>query len=96
LAYRVIIEDIIMDKILSTRVDESIIHQLNLMTDVLSTTKKAVLEKAIVTLMKQVEHEKNITVLDITFGAWQRKESVEETVQHGRETFQKSMVRHQK
>ena len=34
-----------MDKILSTRVDESIIHQLNMMTDVLSTTKKAVLEK---------------------------------------------------
>ena len=85
-----------MDKILSTRVDESIIHQLNMMTDVLSTTKKAVLEKAILTLMKQVEYEKEITILDITFGAWQRKESVEKTVQHGRETFQKSMVRHRK
>ena len=85
-----------MDKILSTRVDESIIHQLNMMTDVLSTTKKAVLEKAIVSLMKQVEHEKDITILDITFGAWQRKESMDETVRHGRETFQKSMARHRK
>lgn len=90
------IEDIIVDKILSTRVDESIIHQLNMMTDVLSTTKKAVLEKAILTLMKQVEHEKDITILDITFGAWQRQKNVDETVRHGREFFQKSMTRHRK
>ncbi len=89
-------EDIEVDKILSTRVDDSIIQKLNMMTDVLSTTKKAVVEKAILTLMKQVELEKNLDILDITFGAWQRKESVDETVQHGRKHFQKSMVRHQK
>lgn len=85
-----------MDKILSTRVEGSVIQKLNMMTDVLSTTKKAVVEKAILALLKQVELEKNLDVLDITFGAWQRKESVDETVQHGRKCFQKSMARHQK
>ena len=85
-----------MDKILSTRIDGFVIQKLNMMTDVLSTTKKAVVEKAILALMKQVELEKNLDVLDITFGAWQRKESVDETVQHGRKHFQESMVRHQK
>ncbi len=89
-------EDTEVDKILSTRVEGSVIHKLNMMTDVLSTTKKAVVEKAILALMKQVELEKNLDVLDITFGAWQRKESVDETVQHGRKNFQKSMARHQK
>jgi hypothetical protein len=89
-------EDIVVDKILSTRIDESIIHQLNMMTDVLGTTKKAVIEKAISALVKQVEHEKNIDVLDITFGAWQRQESVDETIRHGRENFRKSMVRYEK
>ena len=89
-------EDTEMDKILSTRIDGSVIQKLNMMTDVLSTTKKAVVEKAILALMKQVELEKNLDVLDITFGAWQRKESVDETVQHGRKYFQKSMARHQK
>ena len=85
-----------MDKILSTRVEDSIIQKLNMMTNVLGTTKKAVIEKAILALMKQVELEKNLDVLDLTFGAWQRKESVDETIQHGRKHFQKSMVRHQK
>jgi len=85
-----------VDKILSTRVEGSVIQKLNMMTDVLSTTKKAVVEKAILALLKQVELEKNLDVLDITFGAWQRKESVDETVQHGRKCFQKSMARHQK
>jgi len=85
-----------MDKILSVRVEESIIQKLNMMTNVLSTTKKAVVEKAILALMKQVEIDKNLDVLDITFGAWQRKESVHETVQHGRKQFQKSMIRHKK
>ncbi len=85
-----------MDKILSTRVEDSVIQKLNMMTDVLSTTKKAVVERAISTLMKQVELEKKLDVLDITFGAWHRKESVDETVQHGRKQFQKSMERHQR
>ena len=89
-------EDTEVDKILSTRIDGSVIQKLNMMTDVLSTTKKAVVEKAILALMKQVEIEKNLDVLDITFGAWQRKKSVDETVQHGRKYFQKSMARHQK
>ena len=89
-------EDTEVDKILSTRVEGSVIQKLNMMTDVLSTTKKAVVEKAILALLKQVELEKNLDVLDITFGAWQRKESVDETVQHGRKCFQKSMARHQK
>ena len=89
-------EDTEVDKILSTRIDGSVIQKLNMMNDVLSTTKKAVVEKAILALMKQVELEKNLDVLDITFGAWQRKESVDETVQHGRKCFQKSMARHQK
>ena len=81
-------EDTEVDKILSTRVEGSVIQKLNMMTDVLSTTKKAVVEKAILALLKQVELEKNLDVLDITFGAWQRKESVDETVQHGRKCFQ--------
>lgn len=43
-----------------------------------------------------IEEEDNLDVLDHTFGAWNRKESPDSTVDKSREAFQRSMERHRK
>ena len=83
-----------MDKILSTRIDESIIKRLNLLSQKLNTSKKAVIEAAILLYCQKIEEENRIDILDQTFGSWVREESPEQTVRSARNKFQKSMERH--
>ncbi len=85
-----------MDKIFSARVDESIIKRIGLLAQKLSTTKKSVIENAILVYSEQVETDKKLDILERTFGAWQRDESPDKTVKHVRDTFRKSMERHKK
>ncbi len=85
-----------MDKILSARVDETIIRRIGVLAQELDTTKKAVIEAAILSYADKIEAEKKIDVLEKTPGAWKRKESAEEDIEHARRTFRKSMERHQR
>jgi len=85
-----------MDKIFSTRVDESVIHRIGSLARRLRTSKKRVIEKAVETYAAQVEKEQKSDVLEETFGAWRRKESAAETVDHVRATFRRAMERHQR
>lgn len=84
-----------MDKILSARVDETIIRRIGVLAQELDTTKKAVIEAAILSYADKIEAERKIDVLEKTLGAWKRKESAEEDTEHARRAFQKSMERHQ-
>lgn len=84
-----------MDKVLSARVDERVLHQINMLAKELHTSKKSVIEEAILTYVKKIESEKGLDVLDLTSGVWERDERPEEIVRHARRAFTKSMKRHQ-
>lgn len=85
-----------MDKVLSARVDESVLSRIAILAQELHTTKKQVIESAISLYAERVKNDRNIDILDHTFGAWRREESVETTVAEGRDAFRASMTRHQK
>lgn len=85
-----------MDKIFSTRIDESVVQRITNLSQILGISKKAVVEDAILQYSEKVKKTNNLDVFDQTFGAWKRDESPEETVEKSRETFRRSMQRHSK
>jgi len=84
-----------MDKIMSARLDEAVIKRIGSLARQLKTTKKQVLETAVVLYAEKVEKQTREDILDQTFGAWQREEPAEDTVRQSRKAFQDSMLRHQ-
>ncbi len=85
-----------MDKILSARIDEEIIQKISLIASELKTTKKKVIENAVLEYADKIGKEGQIDVLEMTLGAWNRDESVEETINSAKSAFKQAMVRHQK
>lgn len=83
-----------MDRVLSTRLDETIVDQLTRLARHLHVSKKHVLEKAISLFADTIEAEEKMDILDRTFGTWQRQESAAQTVRHARTAFRQSMERH--
>jgi predicted transcriptional regulator len=83
-----------MDKILSARVDESVVRRLGLLAQRLKTTKKSIIEEAILAFEERSAAKKEVDVWQQTHGAWSRDELPEETVKKSRRPFQKSMERH--
>ena len=83
-----------MDKILSARVDESIIQQIGILARELNTSKKAVIEAAIKLYSEQTGVDKKINVFEQTCGAWDRSETPHESILIARSAFNKSMKRH--
>jgi hypothetical protein len=82
-----------MDKVLSTRVDESIVERIAGLARQLSVSKKNVIEQAVASFADKVESEGQGDVLDQTFGAWHRQEPARETVRRARAAFRQSMER---
>ena len=85
-----------MDKVLSARVDESVLSRISVLARELHTTKKQVIEGAINLYAEKVKNDHNIDILDHTFGAWNRRESAQTTVRRARRAFRDSMTRRQK
>jgi predicted transcriptional regulator len=85
-----------MDKIFSARVDESIIRQIGHVAQKLHTTKKAVIEAAILAYAEKTEIGEKVDILEETSGAWNRRGSTGETVKKARKIFRDSMKRHQR
>ena len=85
-----------MDKILSARVDESVIRRIGVLASQLGTTKKAIIESAIRMYAEMVEKKHNLDVFEQTHGTWRRAESPDKTVKKTREAFRRSMHRYQK
>lgn len=85
-----------MDKILSARVDESVIRLIGILAQRQRTTKKAVIESAISAYAKTAEKGSGIDLLEQGFGAWRRRETAEETVEKARKAFRTSMQRRHK
>jgi len=85
-----------MDKIMSTRIDETVIQHIGLLAKKLGTSKKAVLENAVRCYSEKVIAEEDFDILADTFGSWQRDESAAETVQSIKGTMRKSQERHRR
>jgi predicted transcriptional regulator len=84
-----------MDKIFSTRVDENTIHKIAMISKELKISKKAVIEEAITLFIQKRQEGKDVDALKKTLGAWRRSEGPDVTVKKARDTFNKSMQRHQ-
>ena len=83
-----------MDRVLSSRVDESVVDRLAYLSRHLRVSKKKVLESAISRFADAVEAEEKVDIFDRTFGAWHREESAGDTVNKARAAFRDSMERH--
>ncbi len=83
-----------MDKILSARVDESVVEQITLLAAELNMTKKAIIESAIKHYSEQKRMDKKINVFKKTCGIWKREKTAEESISEARLAFNKSMKRH--
>ncbi|MBN1359824.1 MAG: ribbon-helix-helix protein, CopG family [Sedimentisphaerales bacterium] len=81
-----------MDKILSARVDEAIIQKIASLARQMGTTKKKVIEEAVRSYAEKVKSGET-DVLELTLGAWSRKESPQQTVAKARKAFRRSMGR---
>jgi predicted transcriptional regulator len=82
-----------MDKIFSTRVDESVIHRIGSLARRLRTSKKRVIEDAVETYAARIEREQKSDVFEETSGAWRRKETARRTVEEARAAFRQAMER---
>ena len=82
-----------MDKILSARVDESVLHKISLLAYKLRVSKKKIIEGAIHLYSQKMESDALVDVFEQSHGAWKRKESLQQTAQKARAAFKKSMER---
>ena len=85
-----------MDKIISARLDESVVRRIGALSQQLGTTKKAVIENAVQVYAEKIEAENNCDVLEQTLGAWRRTQPPHKTVEKARQTFRRSIHRYQK
>lgn len=81
-----------MEKILSARIDESVVQQIALLAAELNMSKKAVIETAIKHYSRETGTEKKI--FEKTCGAWQREAPPQENISEARLAFNASMARH--
>ncbi|VGO14941.1 hypothetical protein PDESU_03521 [Pontiella desulfatans] len=82
-----------MDKVFSARIDESVAARINSLARQLHSTKKQVVERAIELFAAKVEHDQKSGFLEQSFGAWEREERAEETVDAARAAFRGSFER---
>lgn len=83
-----------MDKILSARLDETVVDELNRVTKRRGITKKQFLEEAIREHAGRGEAGDATDVWAETCGAWQRRESPRTTIRKARRAFNAATTRH--
>ena len=84
-----------MDKILSARVDETVLNKISFLAQRLHLTKKKVIEGAVQLYAQKMESTGDINVFAQTSGVWKRSGSIDQAVSHAKSAVRKSMGRHQ-
>lgn len=74
-----------MQKLLSTRLDESVLDEMERVTRRLGITKRRFLEEAIHRQAMQLSGQQGSDVWTETLGAWRRREKPEATIRRARE-----------
>ena len=85
-----------MQKILSARLDEAVLEELDRVTAARKMTKKAFLEQAIRRLAKDLGSDGESDIWSESCGTWARNEAPERTIERGRRAFQDALERLQK
>jgi hypothetical protein len=83
-----------MDKVVSARLDETVVDELNRATKRRGVTKKEFLEGAIRVYAAQDEGEAGMDVWAETCGTWRRREAPQATIRRARAAFNATMTRH--
>jgi len=83
-----------VDKVISSRVSESVAHQIELLSKRLRIPKKKVIEEAILAYARETGEDGDADVFTQTSGAWRRGESTSKTVKRARKAFRDSMMRY--
>jgi predicted transcriptional regulator len=81
---------------MSTRIDEAVIRNIDMLAKKLGTSKKAILENAVRYYVEKIETEQGFDVLTDTFGSWQRDTSAAETAQTIKDTMRISQERYKR
>jgi predicted transcriptional regulator len=84
-----------MERIMSTRIDESVAALIDRIAREKKLTKKRIIEEAVKNFWQKIKSEKERDIFQDSFGAWKRDECVEDTVQKSRTAFNQSIHRHQ-
>jgi predicted transcriptional regulator len=85
-----------VDRIFSARVDDTVCREIGRLARELRTSKKAVIERAVILLGHTVEESAEGDVFAATCGAWKRKERPAQTAAAARKAFSLSMERYQR
>ncbi len=83
-----------MDKVFSTRLDENLIKKVDRFIKARSITKKSLVEKSLRTFLKEAESNIDRGIIDKSFGAWKRDETINETWRRGRSAFNRGYKRY--
>jgi hypothetical protein len=83
-----------MDRVLSARIDEAVLDELERTSRRLRMTKKQFLEEAIRLRAANAPGAAREDVWEATCGAWQRRESPAATVRRARRAFESAIQRH--
>ncbi len=83
-----------MERIMSTRIDDSVVALIDRIAREKKLTKKRIIEVAVRNFWQKIKDEKELDIFQDSFGAWKRDEPVEETVLKSRMAFNQSMERH--
>jgi hypothetical protein len=84
-----------MDKVLSARIDESVITLIDQLAYEKKLPKKRILEEAVRCYWERSEEAARIDVFEQTCGAWDRSESADTVVEEVRRRFRENVRRHQ-
>ncbi len=82
-----------MDKILSARVDESVLNKISHLAQKLHLSKKKIIESAVQMYAQKMEDGVHDNIFQQTSGAWKRNESIDQTIGRAKNAFRKSMKR---
>jgi predicted DNA-binding transcriptional regulator len=85
-----------MEKVLSTRLPEEVIEELEQASRRLGITKKQFLQEAIRMRAAETSRERAREIIDRAWGAWVRDEPPEETVAAIKRAFRESAERRQR
>lgn len=80
-----------MDKLLSARVDDTVIRRIGSIARQLGTSKKTVIEGAILLYAETLKNGKKTDVFESTCGSWKRMESTAKTVMKARQALRRSL-----
>jgi len=76
-----------MDKVFSTRLDESLIKKIDNFIKSRSITKKSLVERALRAYLEAAGPNIDMGIIDQSFGIWKRDDKIHETWNRGRSAF---------